>query len=79
MLGFLLNSTSSDNIPGGVATGLDFDIAAFALGVVVGVVITICISGLIKYVKWIKEDNKAMAERLSGVSAATGDTDGEQK
>ena len=65
MLNFLLDTISGDGIPDGVATGLDFDTAAFILGIFVGVIVTFVISGIIKYVKFIIKDNKEMEEKLN--------------
>ena len=65
MFNVLMNTTSSDRIPDGMASGLDFDTAAFILGIVVGVVITLSIIGIIKYVKFISKDNKEMQEKLN--------------
>ena len=58
-------TTSPDSIPGGIATGLDFDATAFFLGIVVGVIITFTIIGVIKYVKFLIKDNKEIKERLN--------------
>ena len=74
MRNFLLNvynssvvslTTSGDGKPGAVAGGLDFDVAAFILGMFVGAIITLSIIGIVKYVKFIIKDNKEMEERLN--------------
>ena len=65
MFNVLMDTTSSDRIPDGIASGLDFDTAAFILGIVVGVVITLSIIGIIKYVKFLSKDNKEMQEKLN--------------
>ena len=64
MLDFLLDTVSGDGIPDGVATGLNFDTAAFVLGIFVGVIITFTIIGIVKYIKFIIKDNKEMQEKL---------------
>lgn len=61
----LMDTTSSDRIPDGVASGLDFDTAAFILGIVVGIVITFSIIGIVKYVKFLIKDNKEMQEKIN--------------
>lgn len=63
--GVVGNTTSGDNIPDGVATGLDFDTTAFVLGIVVGIIITLTIIGIVKYAKFLIKDNKEMQEKLS--------------
>lgn len=65
MLNFLLDTTSGDNIPDGAITGLDFDTAAFVLGIVVGVIITLSLIGIVKYAKFLIKDNKEMKEKLN--------------
>ncbi len=59
------DTTSGDNIPGGVASGFDFDTAAFVLGIFVGVIITFTLIGIVKYIKFIIKDNKEMKEKLN--------------
>jgi len=63
--GVVGNTTSGDNKPGGVATGLDFDTTAFILGIVVGIIITLTIIGIVKYAKFLIKDDKEMQEKLS--------------
>lgn len=65
MFNFLLDTVSSDGIPDGVASGLDFDTAAFVLGIVVGAIITLAFIGIVKYVKFLIKDNKEMQEKLN--------------
>ena len=71
MLNFLLTvynsgvsspTTSGDNIPGGGITGLDFDTAAFVLGLVVGAIATLILIGIVKYAKFIIKDNQRIRE-----------------
>ena len=61
--------TSSDGIPSGVASGLDFDTTAFIIGIIIGVIvgaiITLSIIAIVKYVKFIIKDNKEMKEYLN--------------
>ena len=65
MFNFLLDTTTSDGIPGGVASGLNIDSASLILGIIIGVIVTLVINGIIKYAKWLKADNKKMEEMLS--------------
>ena len=65
MFNFLLDTVSSDGIPDGVASGLDFDSEAFILGIVVGAIITLAFIGIVKYVKFLIKDNKEMQEKLN--------------
>lgn len=65
MFNMLLDTTSSDGIPDGIASGLDFDVAAFVLGIVVGVIVTLAIIGIVKYVKFLIKDNEEMKEKLN--------------
>ena len=58
------SSTSGDHSPGGYAVGLVFDVASFIVGIGVGVIATLIVWGIIKYAKWIVEDNKKMKEKL---------------
>ena len=65
MFNIVMDTTSSDGIPDGVASGLDFDTAAFILGIVVGAIITLAFIGIVKYVKFLIKDNKEMQEKLN--------------
>ena len=64
MFNFLL-TTSSDGIPDGVARGLDFNTDAFILGIIAGIILTISIIGIVKYVKFLIKDNNEMKEKLN--------------
>ena len=65
MFNIVMDTTSSDGIPDGVASGLDFDTEAFILGIVVGAIITLAFIGIVKYVKFLIKDNKEMQEKLN--------------
>ena len=65
MLNFLSDTVSSDGIPDGIASGLDFDTEAFILGIVVGAIITLVVIGIVKYAKFLIKDNKEMKEKLN--------------
>ena len=65
MWNFLLDVTSSDGIPGGVAKSLTIDAFSLIIGIIIGVFVTLAIKGILKYAKWLKEDNKKMQEMLS--------------
>ena len=65
MFNFLLmDTTSSDRIPDGIASGLDFPTEGFTLGLVVGSIATFIIIGIIKYVKFIIKENEKTKENL---------------
>ena len=61
---FLADTTSSDGIPGGIASGLDFHAAEFILGLFVGMIAMLAIIGIVKYIKFIIKDNAEMKEKL---------------
>ena len=57
-MGVIMDTTSSDGIPDGIARGLEFDFVAFIVGLIVGVIVTLSIVGIVKYIKFIIKDNK---------------------
>lgn len=65
MFRVLMDTTSADNIPDGVAGGIEFSTIDFVFGIVVGIIITFSIIGIVKYVKFLIKDNKEMKERLN--------------
>lgn len=62
MLNILLDTTSSDGVFDGVASGLDFDTDAFILGVAVGIIISLTIIGIVKLAKFIIKENQKISE-----------------
>ena len=65
MFKILMDTISSNRIPSGVASGLDFDTAAFIFGMVVGAIITLLFIGIVKYVKFLIKENKELEEKLN--------------
>lgn len=59
------DTTTSDGIPDGVASGLDFDSDSFITGIFIGIIIAFIIMGIVKYAKYIIKDNKEMQEKLN--------------
>ena len=73
MFNFVLNTynamvvsdtTSSDGIPDGIAYGIDFHTEEFILGIIVGVIAVFIVKGIIKFAKFIADDNKKTKEWL---------------
>lgn len=69
--GVVSNTVSGDGKPDGIARGLEFDAAAFVLGIVVGIIITLSIIGIAKYVKFIIKDNKEIKEKMNSKKSDT--------
>ena len=59
-----MDTTTSDGIPDGVAKGLAIDSDSVLLGIIIGVVVSLCFSGIVKYIKWILKDNQKMKDEL---------------
>ncbi len=65
MWNFLLDTTSSDGIPGGIAKSIEFDGFSFLVGIVVGTLVTLAIVGIVKYIKFVQKENRELEERSS--------------
>ena len=59
------DTTSPDNIPGGVGRGLDIDVPSFWFGVIVAAIVCLLIIGIVQLTKTLVKEIKNDNERLN--------------